>query len=87
MQRKPHRRRVGLFALGKICDAVGEIDCRFRIADCFDCAKNGVGNHERGWLSKPYVLARKNDHPAGDEFRVLAGLNHAREIIEGGVRL
>jgi len=45
------------------------------------------GHEERPRIGVPDVLRGEHDHPARDEARVLAALDHRREVVHGRVRV
>ena len=45
------------------------------------------GDEQRAWIGVPDVLGREHDHSSRDEARVLASLEHRREVVHGGVRV
>ena len=49
---------------------------RLRRSDC---------NEQRARVGVADVLGREHDHAARDEARVLARLEHRREVVDGGV--
>ena len=62
-----------------------ENDAAFGHADAFDGLKGGEGESEGVVAGETDVFAGENDHAAGDEFGIFAGLDHAGEVVEGGV--
>ena len=62
-----HRLRDREFAFGRPQEIIGVL--------------GGVADRQRLRIGKPDVLDRHADHAAGQEQRVLAGIQHAREII------
>ena len=64
---------------------VREVDRDLGQADVLDGAGRSVGDEQRLRIGEPDVLAREDDEPAGDETRVLAGFEHAREPVEARV--
>ena len=83
-------RVIGTSVFRRLCqihDSVGKVNPRFRQPNSFNGAKYFVSNHERGRLGHADVLGGKDDHAARNEFWVFARVNHAREIVERGIRL
>ena len=68
-----HRLRDREFALGRAEKVVGVL--------------RGVADHQRLRIGEADILDRHAHHAAREIERVLAGIEHAREIIERGVRI
>ena len=64
---------------------MGEIDGAFGITDGVYGLKNSIGDNESGRLGQTNIFTGEDDQAAGDEKGVLAGLDQAGEIIEGGI--
>ena len=47
----------------------------------------GDGDQQRLAVGQADVLAGEDHHPPGDEPGVLAGLEHAGEVVHGGLRI
>ena len=62
-----------------------EVDPRLGHADQLDGLRGGGRGQQRGRVGQPDVLAGVDDQPAGDEPRVLAGLDHPGEVVQRGV--
>lgn len=64
---------------------MGKHKPRFRHTDTFDGLETSSGEAECAVAGEADVFGSENDHAAGDEFGIFAGLNHAGKVIEGGV--
>ena len=87
----PHRRAEGGVG-GVRFRRGGEIDHRLRDRElAFGMAEKvvgvlgGVGDDQRLRIGKPDILDRHAHDAAGQEQRILAGIEHAREIIQRGI--
>ena len=61
---------------------MGEVELRLGQPDVLDRVRRGGGQRERERVGHADVLGREDHEPAGDEPRVLAGFEHAREPVE-----
>ena len=71
--------------LSRSSDSKREVELRLRQADVLDGMRRGDGDEQRLRVGHADVLAGEDDHPAGDEAGVLAGLEHARQPVHAGV--
>ncbi|POR32924.1 Flap endonuclease, partial [Tolypocladium paradoxum] len=81
---------VGAGALGSEAQgdgAVGEGDARLGHADLLGGRVGGRGEREERAVREADVFGGDDDHAARDEEGVLARLQHAREVVERGVRV
>ena len=65
--------------------ACARLSCASGMPDELDRARRGVGDDEPVRVGHADVLRREDHQPAGDEARVLARFEHAREPVEPGV--
>ena len=86
-----HRRAIGLVG-GIRFRRGGDIDHRLRDREfAFRATKKivsvlgGVGDHQRLRIGEPDILDRHPHHAPRQKQRVLAGIEHARQIIQRGV--
>ncbi len=64
---------------------LGEVQRALRQAHPVDRAGRRVGDQQRLRIGVADVLGGEDDHPTGDEARVLAPLQHHRQVVEGGI--
>ena len=76
---------VGLRREGEVDGGLGEVERALGQADPVDRAGGGVGDQQRLRVGVADVLGGEDDHAAGDEARVLAALQHHRQVVERGV--
>ena len=65
--------------------AWASVICASGKPDQRDGLRRGHGRRQRGGVGHADVLAGQDHEPAGDEPRVLPGLDHAREVVQRGV--
>jgi len=78
-------RRVRLRRQRQVDRRLGEIQRALGQADPVDGAGRCVGDQQRLRVGLADVLGGEDDHAAGDEARVLAALEHRRQVVERGV--
>ena len=61
---------------------LGERELALRQADVLDRVRGGDGDRQRLRVGVADVLGGEDDHPAGDEARVLAALEHGGEVVQ-----
>ncbi len=66
-------------------DRLGQVDAALGHADEVDRLGGGHGHLEGGRVGHADVFRGEDDDPAGDEARVLPRLDHAGQVVEGGV--
>src|SRR5690606_2915965 len=78
---------VGLRGGGDVDHGLGERDPTLGHAEHLHGLHRGDRDLEGGGIGHPHLLARGDDDAAGDESRVLPRLDHAGEIVQGGVHI
>ena len=79
------RRRVRLRRAGQVDRRLGEVQLRLRQPDVLERLRGGDGDDERPRIGVADVLGGEDHHPAGDEARILAALEHRGEVVHGRV--
>ena len=64
---------------------LGEVERALGQTDTVDRARCRVGHKQRLRIGVADVLGGEDDHTAGDEARVLAALQHHRQVVERGI--
>src|SRR5258706_4493218 len=85
----PDRHGAGV-ALGggsHVDSSLAQGELGFGHADFFDDVEGGGGDDDGVGVGVADVFAGEDGDAAGDEARVLAGFEHARDPIDGGVRV
>ena len=81
------RRPVALRCGGQVDRRLAEVELGLGQAHVFERVAGGHRDHQRRRVGQADVLAGEDDHPAGDEPGVLAGLEHPRQVVDGGLRV
>ena len=79
--------RVGLRRQRQVDRGLGERELALGQADVLDRGGGRGRDHERLGIGVADVLGGEHDHPADDEARVLAALEHHRQVVQRGVRI
>ena len=79
--------RVRLRRAREVDRRLGEVELHLRETDVLDGVRRGDRDEERTRVSVADVLGGEDDHPAGDEARILAAREHRGEVVDGGVRI
>ena len=66
---------------------LGQVKAALRQADAIEGLGGGGDDGQGVGIGQTHVLAREDDHTPQDELRILAGVDHTCEPIDGGVRV
>ena len=78
---------VGFGRGGDIDHRLRDRELALRAAEKIVGLLGGVADHERLRIGEPDVLDRHAHHAAGEVERFLAGVEHAAQIVERGIRI
>ena len=77
--------RVRLRRPREVDRGLGEVEARLGKADVLERMRRRDGDEQGAGVGVADVLGSEHDHPPNDVARVLAGLDHRREVVDGGV--
>jgi hypothetical protein len=80
-----HHHRIRLRRRGQVDGRLGQRDPGLRQADQLDDLRGGHAHRQRGRVGHPDIFGGVDHQPAGDEPRILTGLDHPGQIVHGRV--
>ena len=85
--RSPSAERLLFGAVARWIAAWLRLSCASGSPTCSSACAAATATSSACGIGHPDVLAGEDDHPPGDEAGVLAGLQHPRQVVDGGLRI